>query len=174
MKLELGGGDAPTSGYDGIDRIQKDWCKYCFDMEKTFPWPIESNKYDEVIAIHVLEHFNLSKANIIFSEVFRILKQNGIFKVHVPNGEVICKAYLSKKDKTICIYPMYGGETQVESEYSFAHKVLYDEYMLFQIFNNTGFAQIENYTNDVSDRHDDFWEKHLNGKISLKMSGKKV
>lgn len=172
-KLEIGGGENPLEGYDSLDRIGTNNLTYKFDIEKEFPWPIESNKYNEVIAIHVLEHFNLNKANLIFKEVYRILKPGGIFKVHVPNGEVICNAYLSKKDKTICIFPMYGGETQVEEQYAFAHKILYDEYMLSKIFENSGFKQIENFSNSIIDRHDMFWFEHLNGNISLKISGVK-
>lgn len=173
MKLELGSGENPSSGYDSIDRIEKLNSLYCFDIEENIPWPIESNKYDEVLAIHVMEHFNLSKAKLIFDETLRVLKPGGIFKVHVPNGELICKAYLSKTDKRICLDPIYGGESNSKEEYSFAHKILYDKVLLSEVFLNSGFTNIKDFRNDISDRHDQFWEKHLNGRISLKISGVK-
>ncbi len=55
-------------------------CDMVFDIEKTFP--IESEKFDAVLSMNVLEHI-YSFDNTI-SETFRILKRDGVFIFAVP------------------------------------------------------------------------------------------
>ena len=171
MKLELGPGSVGSEGYDFID-YQKEYGKpYCFDMSLTKEWPIESNKYSEVLAMHVIEHFDSSVVNNVFSEVFRCLAPGGIFKIHVPNGDLICRAYLN--NPFITQGPIYGSEAENSLTYNYAHKRLYNHQMLKEVFSANGFININDFTHDVYDGHDEFWEKHLGGRISLKMSGVK-
>ncbi len=171
MKLELGPSASGSEGYDYIDYKEEYGIPYCFDMSTVKNWPIESDKYSEVLAIHVIEHFDSSVVNNVFSEVFRCLKPGGEFKVHVPNGNLICNVYLN--NPMIAQGPIYGGEAENISTYSYAHKRLYNYEMLRDVFAANGFVNIKDFTYEVYDVHDQFWEKHLGGRISLKLIGTK-
>ena len=50
---------------------------------------LSDNSYDFIISFDVLEHFNKNEVVKIVKEVYRILKSDGKYIVHVPNGEAI-------------------------------------------------------------------------------------
>lgn len=61
------------------------------------PLPFLDNSVDLVYASHVLEHIIWYKTVDALKEVYRILKPNGKFEVHVPDFAIIVNAYLNKK-----------------------------------------------------------------------------
>lgn len=180
--LELGAGPFPQPGYDTLDG--EDWSKgyqndvrpqyaYVYDVEKCEPWPIEDNSYDSVLSIHMIEHIDPLKVGHLFREVLRILKPGGTFRVHVPNGPVIARAYVEiparREGLQICLYGLQGFHEK--------HKCLYDDYLLAKLFAGAGFNSIENVTNDpgFTDRHDVGWAPLFGerGLMSLKVIGSK-
>lgn len=182
--LELGPGTAPLgSGYDTLDCFPHHNPTYLVDMANCKEWPIPDNTYDEVIAIHVLEHFELKKVQDIFRNVYRILKSGGSFRVHVPNGTLIAKAYLNSyitpnenhinnESVQLCIY---GAESQEETKYHVAHKILYNHGLLIDQFVKNNFKNIKDVTDDLeyADRHDSYWHILGSEKFSLKVIGYK-
>lgn len=182
--LELGPGTAPLQGgYDTLDCFTHHNPTYLVDMAECKEWPIPDNTYDEVIAIHVLEHFELKKVQDIFRNVHRILKNGGSFRVHVPNGVLIAKAYLNSnfapnehhisfESIQLCIY---GAESQEETKYQVAHKILYNHGLLIDQFVRNNFRNIKDITEDpaYTDRHDSYWASLGSEKFSLKVIGNK-
>lgn len=65
--------DLPNIDYPGVD-IGND------------EWPIESNRYEAVIANHVLEHVSPSEIKHVFDEVDRVLTTGGTFHAVVPHA----------------------------------------------------------------------------------------
>lgn len=167
MKLEIGPGTAPLfdadEGYETVDKFQHHNPTYCFDIAKTQNWPI-TKKYDEVIAIHVLEHMELKDLDNIFNNVYKILNNNGMFKVHVPNGPVIAKAYLKYPEHRFKVQIggtinlcLYGAESEEEGKQAFGHKILYDYDLLKFKFYDHGFTFVSNVSTEYTDRHDTYW-----------------
>ena len=82
MKLNLGCGDQIKEGYVNLDIIPFKGVDVLHDMNK-FPYPFKDNTFEEVIAVHVLEHTqDLFKT---MQELFRICKDKAILKIIVPH-----------------------------------------------------------------------------------------
>lgn len=67
-------------------------------MDITKPWDIESNSIDEIVMISAIEHFKLSEAQFIVSEVKRVLKSGGEFKFDFPDLRKDILEYYHKPD----------------------------------------------------------------------------
>jgi SAM-dependent methyltransferase len=61
------------------------------DLENT-PWPFEDNTFDEIMAIHVLEHLGAtSKSWIsIWKEIWRVAKPGAVMEIAVPHPRHDC------------------------------------------------------------------------------------
>ena len=81
MKLNLGSGERPMSGYVNIDWQKAEGVDVVHDLN-VFPYPFTDGQFDEVYASHVLEH--LDKPFLIMKELHRILKPGGVLRVKVP------------------------------------------------------------------------------------------
>jgi len=105
MKLNLGCGSdwRAYKDYDGLDIIDYGQ-KYVGDVLELLK-TIQNTTYDEVMAIHFLEHFNQDELKTIFKEVNRILKFRGVFRIQVPHKD---------KNKSWCL----------------SHKTFWNEYTL--------------------------------------------
>jgi len=79
-KLNLGCGKDIKAGYINLDIV--DYGGNMIHDINSFPYPFKENYFDEIYASHVLEHLN-SFHNTI-SELYRILKPNGILIVYAP------------------------------------------------------------------------------------------
>lgn len=95
-KLNLGCGDnwkelyPDYEGLDIVDFGQKhvvnimglaNW------QQASLDWNFENNSFDEVMANHFLEHFDVDQLKHIFKWVHNILKPGGIFKFVVPHKD---------------------------------------------------------------------------------------
>ena len=66
---------------------------YCVDLSKEkldFP----NNSFDAVNANHVFEHLTPQQGKEFASEIKRVLKPGGIFRISVPDLEDICQKYI--------------------------------------------------------------------------------
>jgi len=82
-KLNLGCGKDIKEGYINLDIV--DYGGNRIHDINTFPYPFEENYFDEIYASHILEHLNNFHNSI--TELYRILKPNGIFYCSVPVPE---------------------------------------------------------------------------------------
>lgn len=86
--LDIGG--STKSGYHDLFKgaekittvnINPDYgCDMVFDIQK--PFPLESNSFDTVVSMNVLEH--IFDFHPVFSEVYRVLKPGGTFVSSTP------------------------------------------------------------------------------------------
>jgi SAM-dependent methyltransferase len=58
--------------------------------------PISSESCDGVYASHVLEHLSLSDCRAALRETFRILRPGGIFRLVVPDLQVLAEQYVDR------------------------------------------------------------------------------
>lgn len=86
------------------------------------------NSYDFIISFDVLEHFSKVEILEIVKEVYRVLKSDGKYLIHVPNGAAIFPGVV-----------FYGD---------FTHETCFTHRSIRQIFNICGFKQIEYYEDE--------------------------
>jgi hypothetical protein len=107
LKLDLGCGQHPRDGYEGVD-LYGDKAKHKVDLFK-FPWPFADASVEEINCSHFMEHIpareveprdlvegypmyaavNLIGQDMLFAfmdECYRILKQDSWMHVVVPSG----------------------------------------------------------------------------------------
>jgi predicted SAM-dependent methyltransferase len=90
-------------------RFHHDWINIDFsssdpnivqhDLRKGIPFP--DNTFDVVYHSHLLEHFSKEDAKNFCKECYRVLKQDGIIRIAVPDLEQIARIYLSELEKAI-------------------------------------------------------------------------
>ncbi|MBK2110243.1 class I SAM-dependent methyltransferase [Francisella tularensis] len=56
--------------------------------------PFKTNYIDVIYSSHFLEHLNQDQADFVLKESFRVLKENGIIRLVVPDLENVCQEYL--------------------------------------------------------------------------------
>ena len=94
-KLEIGSGNRPLDGYDHLD-INADCphLEYVCEMDDI---PVEDNKYDEVNAVHVIEHQPWKNTLATLTEWMRVLKPGGYIRIACPNLRFICQSYVDAR-----------------------------------------------------------------------------
>ena len=82
-KLNLGCGDDIRKGWDNVDVREMNGEIQVLDLNK-FPYPYESNTYDELILMSVIEH--LKEPIKVLLEVVRICKNKAKVTILVPHA----------------------------------------------------------------------------------------
>jgi predicted SAM-dependent methyltransferase len=95
-RLNIGCGQRYCSGWTNIDYVGSEDV-LAHDLRKGLPFPDES--FDVVYHSHVLEHISKQDAGAFMKECFRVLKQNGILRVVVPDLELLVRNYLCKLEE---------------------------------------------------------------------------
>jgi predicted SAM-dependent methyltransferase len=65
--------------------------------------PVEENSCTGIYASHILEHLSLEDFRKALSNTYKILKPYGIFRLVVPDLEVLTKSYISSQSPTASI-----------------------------------------------------------------------
>jgi predicted SAM-dependent methyltransferase len=96
---------------------------------------------DEVYASHVYEHLGHRKElSQAIAEVRRILKPGGLFKISVPDLEVLCKLFLHPElkleNRVYIIRMMFGGQIDA-FDY---HKVGFNWELMCMVLGQCGFT----------------------------------
>jgi len=110
-------------------RLHKDWIN--IDVNPSFPEvkkcnmlrgiPFPANTFDIVYYSHVLEHVAHEKALTFVKDCFRVLKNNGIIRIVVPDLEIITRLYLKALEKSL------EGDEQWRHNYEWLKLEMYDQ-----------------------------------------------
>ncbi|MCK5106173.1 MAG: class I SAM-dependent methyltransferase [Elusimicrobiales bacterium] len=111
MKLNIGCGrnylkcyiNIDSSGESLADKIMQ---AHCLD--------IKSEAADEVKALHLIEHLGFFKSKYFLSEVYRVLKPNGVFIMETPYIEKSFENFLkgNRSERESVLGWIYGSETE--------------------------------------------------------------
>lgn len=109
LKLNLGCGHRHMPGYVNVD-FQDNWAKKKPDVEcdiRTLPYG--DNTADEIMAIHVIEHFQLWEVPEILTEWARILKPGGRLILECPCLNKVL-FFLGQKELVLThtLFALYG------------------------------------------------------------------
>src|SRR3989344_6452308 len=84
IKLNLGCGLDYRRGWVNLDFNKEVKADIYISLEY-FPWPIESNKFDYILACGILEHITPTNLIKVIEELHRICKPNALIDIYVPH-----------------------------------------------------------------------------------------
>lgn len=99
VRLNLGCGDKILPGYVNVDVVESRSGKapdVICDLRQLSPFP--DSHADEVLAVHVVEHFWRWEIEEVLREWVRVLKPGGRMVLECPNLKSACEAFLANPD----------------------------------------------------------------------------
>lgn len=116
--LHLGSGHSPLEGAITVDLNPNTNPRVIWDLNNT-PWPFETNSFDEVVALNIVEH--LDDFLSVMGEIHRVCRPEAQVSILVPHFSSAAahvdpthKQFLSARS---CDYFIAG--TEIEKEYGF-------------------------------------------------------
>ena len=85
MKLNLGAGFRPQAGYINIDNRPEVEPDLLCDIEIGLPY--DDDSIDEIRAVDFLEHVHQDKVIFVIEEIWRVLKDGGLFYSLTPSTD---------------------------------------------------------------------------------------
>jgi len=177
MKLHLGCGWRNFGeGWINIDGGDYEHLHYK-DITKL---PFEDSSVELIYASHVLEYFDRIEVENLLREWRRVLKDDAVLRLAVPDFESMTKLYSRGESLEKFLGPLFGRMKMGDS--IIYHKTTYDLKSLSTVLNNCGFYDIKKYNwrdteHSMFDDHSQAYIPHMdkeNGTlISLNIECKK-
>lgn len=160
VKLNLGSGSVPLPGYINVDVAaerggrQPDVCCDIRDLAA-----FGDNHADEVLAVHVIEHFYRWEVVDLLKEWVRVLKPGGKLVLECPNLLTACEELL--RDPAAAAMPDHRGQRTMWCLYGdplhkdplMCHRWLYTPQSLAQVMYEAGLRQLEQTPPQFKMRH---------------------
>lgn len=116
------------------------------DLRKRFPW--KDNSVDVIYSSHTLEHFSKKEGLFFLTECRRVLKENGVLRIIVPDFRILVARYLNgevcAEDFATVLVISYEADNDGFLRKKLApfirspHKCMYD-HLLLEIIHRLGF-----------------------------------
>jgi hypothetical protein len=91
VKLNLGAGIHRPQGFHTVDLHHADTVMSLTD----FPWPWADGSVSEILASHVLEHFDRHTGLVFLTECWRLLRPDGVLRLAVPDYDLFADCQVS-------------------------------------------------------------------------------
>jgi predicted SAM-dependent methyltransferase len=142
IKLNLGCGRKIIEGYVNVDFPDNAYGTKP-DVETDIrKLPFEDNYADEIMAIHVWEHFYLNEVDEIIEEWKRVLKPGGKIILEMPCLDKVSYFIAQgSKDPRLTLWPLYGDPSTHKSEADL-HKWCWSIVMLIKFLTQHGFKDV--------------------------------
>jgi len=102
VTIEIGPGLEPTAEADYyVDAVPYQGVTHIANLT-TDPLPFDDGVADRIVTSHFLEHLSPERWPHFFAECHRVLKPDGLLRIHVPNLDGIIEAYHNLRDKGYC------------------------------------------------------------------------
>lgn len=152
-RLNLGCGNSKLRGFLNIDLEESVKPDLVHDFRMGLPF--ESNSVEKIYFIHTIEHIEEKFHFAICSEIFRVLKHDGLFVCSFPEFLKVAKNYetnyLGKRE--FWKHTIYGRQLY-KSDY---HIALMDSIPFKQMLINCGFKRITHHPEKREDWNTVFW-----------------
>jgi predicted SAM-dependent methyltransferase len=117
----------------------------CWDITKQLPF--KDSSFEGIFTEHCLEHITLTECKYALKEFFRIIKNNAIVRIVVPDGELYFDIYTRKKNGEDIYMPYEEGYITPMARVNgifrnHGHKFIYDFATLKIILEEAGFKNI--------------------------------
>ena len=80
--VDLGCGDRKSEGSFGVDMHPYPGVDLVADLNKS-PWPIEGDRFDRVVARHIIEH--VEDVGLFMNEIHRICRHGAVVEITTPH-----------------------------------------------------------------------------------------
>lgn len=147
LYLNLGSGPRglDSDNWINIDGFKDTNVHFLCDFNR--PFPFEPDTFDGIFCEHVLEHFTYEDGRALMIECKRILKNDGVIRIIVPDGRKIQTWYLNEPEwlvkykQTISGLPMEAVNSFFYQRYE--HQCIYDAHLLIDSLLKAGFRSAE-------------------------------
>jgi len=152
--LHLGCGPSIIDGYVNADffnrfqmRKRKEIQRLQWQLDLRFPLVCDDSVFEGVFTEHALEHLTPSQAKNLLKELNRVMKNNAIIRITVPDLEKYVKFYIGECDNLDVdrFESMYdtGCEAIRNTTQNYYHKSLWDFRELKRRLEDAGFKDIQ-------------------------------
>ena len=172
MKLHLGCGERYLEGFTHVDLAKYDHIDYEIPVDNLEIF--SDNSVEEIYASHVIEYFDREEIKPVLKEWNRVLKENGVLRLAVPNFPELIKVYEISDDLSKILGPLYG-KWKINTK-SIYHKTVYDEKSLTDILEKAGFRNIRKwdwktvFNNKDFDDHSQAYFPHMDKENGIHVS----
>lgn len=140
MKLNLGSGTFKLDGWENVDLPEVDL--------SVFPWPWADGSADEILASHILEHFDRMTGENFLIQCHRVLVPGGKLHIAVPDMDKFIDCRLAEDFSPLGGYKWtdlnhFMGGDSTEHQQQNLHRYMYCFASLAWILQGTGFKRIE-------------------------------
>ena len=104
LNLNFGAGTSRKADYINVDYYTDADIKV--DLSKPLPW--QDNEVDNIIAVHVIEHFTRAEWENASKEWVRILKPGGVIEIYCPDILAVAKSFVRDPDDKYTMMQIYG------------------------------------------------------------------
>jgi hypothetical protein len=149
LKLNLGSNEVRIPGFLNVDIVAHKNVDIIADASAL---PQDDNSVDEILASHLLEHFDFHQGKKALKEWFRVLKPGGRLTIELPDLDAFCRNFvLLPEDEKPNYYVQLFGYPWEDGQ---SHKFGYTPYQANLSLKEAGFCNIlrrqaNRYTNLV-------------------------
>lgn len=136
MKLHLGCGKRKLDGWVNCDLHDSD-----MDMDiRTLPF--EDGSADEIMAIHVCEHFYMHDLLNVLKEWHRVLKVGGVIALELPCLDRVLMHFMNGSPANMTMWPLYGDPSTHKDGEPALHKWCWSKAEFRKVLEQAGFIEI--------------------------------
>jgi SAM-dependent methyltransferase len=163
VRLNLGAGGQRIAGFTNVDLAGA--VEVVHDLA-VLPWPFESASSTEIVASHVLEHFDRATGMRFLGECHRILTPGGVLHLAVPDMDRFIDAKLSGDISPLGGYKWTSldsllGGGDAEPQTAWRHCYMYCRASLLNSVGEAGFVAAGSRTDPAA------WDNPAYAAISL-------
>ena len=136
IKLNIGCGRRVLDGWINVDTKSRGNAPDVDADVRELPFP--DNYADEVMAIHLIEHFYIWEVPDVVNEWKRVLKPGGKLVIECPDLEKTIKhMYEGRHEPQLTMWPLYGDPSHQDP--LMCHKWGYNAHSLIMLLKHIGF-----------------------------------
>lgn len=141
MKLHIGCGGVKLPGYTNLDIIDEngaaDEIIDCTDILTTHPeW---EGKVEEILGLHVFEHFYYDEAVRALGQYYKLLTDGGRLVLEMPNFAALCMMVFNGDDTSLTMGYIFGSHSRDGQ----VHYWGWHPETLYKALKDAGFTAIE-------------------------------
>lgn len=139
MKLNLGCGSKKIEGFTGVDIKAAD---VVADIRKL---PFDDDSADEIMAIHVCEHFYIHEIIPTLVEWRRVLKPGGTMALELPCLDKVLMHFAKGSPENFTLWPLYGDPNTHKDGEPALHKWCWSKDQFRKVLKSAGFDNISEH-----------------------------